>query len=123
MLRGDASPWGEIQISNELCPGVYSVSTAGHGGVMVKWEAATALLSRAARREGFRENGFLCYEEDCAAAIPLRELVGAGKIRCPPRFTLEEYKRHLDDAIREYFPRYYAVTHRNISRGQTTLEI
>ena len=26
------SPWGEVQNYDQLCPGVYCVSTAGHGG-------------------------------------------------------------------------------------------
>ena len=28
------SPWGEVQTCETLCPGAYSVSTAGHGGVL-----------------------------------------------------------------------------------------
>ena len=34
------SPWGKVQECETLCPGVYSVSTPGHGGVMVRRELA-----------------------------------------------------------------------------------
>lgn len=34
------SPWGNIQECETLCPGVYSVSTPGHGGIMVRRELA-----------------------------------------------------------------------------------
>ena len=34
------SPWGNVQECETLCPGVYSVSTPGHGGVMVRRELA-----------------------------------------------------------------------------------
>jgi len=34
------SPWGKVQECETLCPGVYSVSTPGHGGVMVRRGAA-----------------------------------------------------------------------------------
>ena len=43
----DDSPWGEIQTCEVLCPGVYSVSTAGHGGVLV----LQVLAEQASRRE------------------------------------------------------------------------
>lgn len=42
------SPWGEIQTCHTLCPGAYSVSTAGHGGVMVSRELADKVLCKEA---------------------------------------------------------------------------
>lgn len=45
----DYSPWGEIQTCETLCPGAYSVSTAGHGGVMVRQELAGKEFRKAAR--------------------------------------------------------------------------
>lgn len=43
------SPWGEIQTCHTLCPGAYSVSTAGHGGVMVSRELADKVLCKEAK--------------------------------------------------------------------------
>jgi len=52
------SPWGEVQNYDQLCPGVYCVSTAGHGGGMGPGSSApgairsmsSARLWRTARR-------------------------------------------------------------------------
>ena len=41
------SPWGAVQTCDTLCPGVFLVSTASHGGTMVSNEVA-AFLSPAA---------------------------------------------------------------------------
>ena len=48
-----------------LCPGVYSVSTAGHGGIMAQIDAARQLLSPEAQAVGFQAGGYLNFEEDC----------------------------------------------------------
>src|SRR5699024_6585288 len=44
-----SSPWGEVQSCEVLCPGVFLVSTASHGGTMVANEVA-AVLSPADRK-------------------------------------------------------------------------
>ena len=55
------SPWGKVQTCDLLCPGVFLVSTASHGGTMVSKEVA-AFLSPAAKRCGFQRGGYLCFE-------------------------------------------------------------
>ena len=42
------SPWGNIQECETLCPGVYSVSTPGHGGIMVHRELAEKIFRKEA---------------------------------------------------------------------------
>ena len=37
----EQSPWGEVQHCRELCPGVFQVSTAGHGGIMDRFDSMT----------------------------------------------------------------------------------
>lgn len=44
----ESSPWGKVQTCDTLCPGVFLVSTASHGGTMVAKEVA-AVLSTAAK--------------------------------------------------------------------------
>ena len=56
-MRPQYSPWGEIQHCEELCPGVYQVSTPGHGGVMARLGRASKLFSKAARAYSFVEGG------------------------------------------------------------------
>ena len=51
------SPWGKVQTCDLLCPGVFLVSTASHGGTMVSKEVA-AFLSPAAKRCGFQRGGY-----------------------------------------------------------------
>ena len=59
------SPWGLVVRCDTLCPGVYSVSTAGHGGIMAQIDAARQLLSLEAQQVGFQAGGYLNFEEDC----------------------------------------------------------
>ena len=69
------SPWGQVDHCETICPGVYSVSTPSHGGIMIRFDQASEILSASARRIGFREHGYLCFEEDCDAPVALRELM------------------------------------------------
>ena len=72
--RPYSSMWGSVQSCSTLAPGVYSVSTASHGGILVHSSVAEKILSEKARKLGSLENGFYSYEEDCDAAIPLVEM-------------------------------------------------
>ena len=56
------SPWGLVVRCDTLCPGVYSVSTAGHGGIMAQIDAARQLLSPEAQAVGFQAGGYLNFE-------------------------------------------------------------
>src|SRR4051794_1640047 len=52
------SPWGEVQPATRFADGIYSVSTAGHGGFKVSDEFNKLIP------EPFRADGGW-YEEDC----------------------------------------------------------
>jgi hypothetical protein len=71
------SPWGEVQYCDVLCPGVFLVTTQGHGGTMVARDME-AFLSPAAKKCGMRRGGFLCFEEDTQEAVVTRELLDKG---------------------------------------------
>lgn len=75
MNRPLTSPWGSVQNWVEYAPGLYSVGTPSHGGFMIHLDFAAAHLSEFAIRRGKRFDTWLCYEEDCAWAIPVYELV------------------------------------------------
>ena len=75
------SPWGEVQTCRVIADGIYEVSTAGHGGIMILSELAPHILSPEALQKGIRESGYYCYEEDCDACIPLRELYDKGILK------------------------------------------
>ncbi len=65
-------PRGAISRNVTLCPGVYSVSTPGHGGIMVRRELAEKIFRKEAMGCGFVEGGYLCFEEDCDVQVALR---------------------------------------------------
>ena len=68
------SLWDEIDHCTTIANGIYSVTTARHGGVMISAELAPHILSPEALTIGDRDGGYYCYEEDAAECIPLREL-------------------------------------------------
>ena len=67
------SPWDQVQTCERLAEGVWWVTTASHGGLMVDVSTATEELSAPARQHGMKWGRFICYEEDCACAIPFFE--------------------------------------------------
>jgi len=70
----DYSPWGAIQHSEEITPGVRFVSTSRHGGIMITKNFAEKHLTPACRKHGLVYGDYYCYEEDCLWAIPAYEL-------------------------------------------------
>ena len=102
------SPWGKVQYCEELYPGVYDVNTARHGGIMVKNAVADKILSPAAQKEGFKERGFLNFEEDTQAAVVERELLDKGLWGGPPRYeNINDYEEMINDSLRLCNPEYW----------------
>ena len=105
------SPWGEVQVWKELCSGVFSVSTASHGGVVAGVERAEQVFSPAALQCAFIENGLCCFEEDCAATVAIRELMDKGLFTAPVNkyFAAGEYERIINESVQRYYPRYWTA--------------
>ena len=98
------SPWGKVQSKDKYGTGIYRVHTAGHGGFMISWGVALRKLTIEARDLGARwgvGNGYLCYEEDCAAAIVLNELAETRQVA-----DLTAVK----ETLAKYYPTYFAQT-------------
>ena len=94
-MQPDFSPWGEIDWCETLIPGMEMVATPSHDGIMVSREASI-LLSPAARKCGFWAGGCLCFEEDAAENIVLRELLDQKLWQIPNGFkTLRPLRRIL----------------------------
>ena len=108
MFPPEYSPWGEVQHQEKLCSGVFSVSTASHGGIMVHRSVAKAVLSPAARKHCFRDGSYYCFEEDCDAPVAIRELLDKGLYAAPVNdyFKPGEYERVINRSLREYHPDY-----------------
>ena len=102
-----ASPWGDVDYCDTLCPGVFLVSAASHGGVMVAKEMED-FLSPAARKYGERKNGFLCFEEDCDEAVVFRELLDKKLWEIPDRIKdRAAFEEGIDRSLREHHPEYW----------------
>ncbi len=101
------SPWGKVQTCDTLCPGVFLVSTASHGGTLVSKEVS-AMLSPAARKCGFKQGGYLCFEEDCQESVVLRELLDKKLWNIPDRIRDKAaFEENINNSIREYNPEYW----------------
>lgn len=85
------SPWDEVQSCFTIANGIYSVSTAGHGGFMIAAELAPYILSPEAIQAGYLYDGYYCYEEDSDKNIPLRELYDKGIIRQGDSYFTRSY--------------------------------
>ena len=101
------SPWGEVEYSDTLCSGVFLISAAGHGGIMVAKDMEP-ILSPAARKHGQRKNGFLCYEEDTEESIVMRELLDKKLWEIPDRIQDKAaFEERINDTLRKYHPDYW----------------
>ena len=114
------SPWGRIQTIHTLCEGVYEVSTASHGGIMVANKLKDKYLSKYAQEEADKWGPYLCYEEDCQAPIALRELLDRKHIKCTPGFhgTPEEFEKCIDRSLQQWQPVYYAIRANMMAYGK-----
>ena len=98
------SPWDSIQQRERLGDGVYWVSTAGHGGLMVHSEVAEISLTAEARNEGMLCNysgvQWFAYEEDCKYAIPLFEC--PKWLRVSREQDMKDWQRIIDQPAGNY---------------------
>lgn len=106
-----SSPWGKVDHCKPLCEGAFGVSTASHGGVMVEAGRAREILSARALEHSFTEGGYVCFEEDCAAPVALRELMDRGLYKAPVNeyWKPGEYERVIDSSIQRWYPDYWAA--------------
>lgn len=109
MFPPEYSPWGEVQHLEELCSGVFAVATASHGGIMVHRSIARTVLSPAARKHGFPDGSYYCFEEDCDAPVAIRELLDKGLYTAPVNdyFKPGEYEKAIDRSLQEYHTDYW----------------
>ena len=105
------SPWGEVQTCEPLLPGVYSVITANHGGIMALQELAKTIFRNEARACGFIDGSYLCFEEDCDAPVALQELIDKGLYTAPVNqfFGPGEFEKVISQSLQTYHPEYWQV--------------
>lgn len=113
----EQSPWGKVQTCDTLCPGVFLVSTASHGGTMVAGDMAAA-FSPAARKCGFKQGGFLCFEEDSQESVALRELLDKKLWAIPDRVKDKAaFEENINQSVREYNPDYWRARQAGLEKA------
>lgn len=111
------SPWGKVQTCDALCPGVFLVSTASHGGTLVSKEVS-ALLSHAAQKCGFKQGGYLCFEEGSQESVVLRELLDKKLWSVPDRIKDKAaFEENINKSIREYNPEYWRARQAGLEKA------
>jgi len=120
--KPEKSPWGKVQTCDTLCPGVFLVSTASHGGTMIAKDMAAA-LSPAARKCGFKQGGYLCFEEDSQEDVALRELLDKKLWTVPDRIKDKAaFEENINQSVREYNPDYWRIRQVGLEKAPTRQE-
>lgn len=76
------------------------------------------LLSPEARKCGFREGGYLWFEEDCCEQVVLRELMDK-KLWTPPADRIKvaaAFERAIDRVLQACQPEYWASREKRLVR-------
>lgn len=102
------SPWGLIDGWDEICPGIYSVSTSSHGGIKLD-RAHQARMPESFRGTLYSGSGW--YEEDCDWCLPFTVFqaeILAGGNECAKKQILDgshtkTLRNWLPDLFEEWF--------------------
>ena len=85
---------------------------------------AELLLSPEARQCGFREGGYLWFEEDCCEQVVLRELMDK-KFWTPPADRIKdpvEFENAINRSIKEYHPDYWKAREKRLAKPPQAAE-
>ena len=96
------SIWGEVQGSFSINNGIFEVSTASHGGIMIKSEIARIILSKEAQAAAQQENGWYYYEEDSDYAVVKRELLDKGLFDNIDSYFSRQYSRKTEEFLLQF---------------------
>lgn len=77
------------------------------------------LLSPAARKCGFKQGGYFCFEEDSQEDVALRELLDKKLWAIPSRIKdRAAFEENINVSIREYNPDYWRARQRGLEKAQ-----
>ena len=114
------SPWGEVQTYRYLSHGVFFVSTASHGGVIVLKELADRYFTKEAQACCFPYGKYLCFEEDCDAPVAIRELLDKGIMKAPVNeyYKRGEYEAAINDSLKQWHPQYWQAREQRLQKNE-----
>ncbi len=76
------------------------------------------MLSPAARKCGFRQGGYLCFEEDCQESVVLRELLDKKLWKIPERIKdTAAFEEGINKSLREYNPDYWRARQAGLEKA------
>jgi len=117
------SPWGDVQRCEKLTDGVFLVSTASHGGIMVRKNAAD-FLSPEARKIALNERNYLSFEEDCEEVIVMRELLDKKLWALPDRINDKAgYEDSINRSLMQGQPEYWEARQKRITEQTVPAEV
>ena len=109
------SPWGEVQRCEQMIDGVFLVTTADHGGIMVR-KAAAGFLSPDARKIALKERSYLCFEIGCGESVVIRELLDKKLWQIPDRIPDKaKFKQDINRSLQKRQPEYWASRQKRLS--------
>jgi hypothetical protein len=113
MKIGSRTPWGKADQVTEKAPGIWQVSTPGHGGY--KLDRAHNLQVEAVWR---KVGGW--YEEDCEWAIVVLTFEQTFREQAPTDHVFRSTLAEAHRAARQYFPdEYTAVTGQSVALAES----
>jgi len=114
------SPWGEVQNYTLIAKGIFDVNTASHGGILILTKYADHLLTEDARKCGSVCGCYLCFEEDCAAPVAIRELLDKGIMKAPvnEHYKEGEYSEIINGCIKRWNPEYWQAREQRLQKEQ-----
>ena len=83
---------------------------------MIHIDIAKYMLSKEARKEGFTENGYLCFEEDCDACVAERELLDKGLIQIPSDYphSSDAYNQSINGQLKKWHLDYWNMREKSL---------
>ena len=80
---------------------------------------AAAILSPAAKKCGFKDKGYLCFEEDAQESVVLRELLDKKLWKVPDRIKDKAaFEENINRSIRQYNPDYWRARQSGIEAAK-----
>ena len=107
--RGMSTPWGTCQNKTTIQRGIFTVSTAGHGGLAVSRALALRLFSRETLRlAAIETKTHFWFEEDCAISIALVDSASLLHAWCSV-LNRNKAETHLSaiKSVERWYPDYY----------------
>jgi hypothetical protein len=106
--KGMSTPWGTCQNKTVLGRGVFTVSTAGHGGLAVSRALALRVLTPKALKHAIGTKGYYWFEEDCAICLALVDSSHVLDLFCNV-LQRNKAKTHLEaiNSVERWYPDYF----------------